>query len=47
MFALRPWEAATFASHDIGSLLREEAGDGGLVRPLGNSILCSVSAYKS
>lgn len=42
IFALRPWEAATFASHDEGSLFLEYAGDGGLVRPLGNSILCSV-----
>ncbi len=38
IFALRPWEAATFASHDDGSLFREEAADGGLVRPLGNGI---------
>lgn len=34
IFALRPWEAATFASHVDGSLFREEAGGGGLVRPV-------------
>lgn len=39
---LRPWEAAIFASHDDGSLFREEAGDAGLVRPLGNGIMCPV-----
>lgn len=42
IFALSPWEAATFATHDDGSLFREEAGDGGLVRPLGNGIMHSV-----
>lgn len=36
IFALSPWEAATFSSHDDGSLFREdeEAGDGGLMRHL-------------
>ena len=42
IFGTRPWEAATFASHDDGSLFREETGDEGLVRPLGNGILFPV-----
>lgn len=42
IFALRPWEDATLISHDEGSLFREEGGDRGLVRPLGNGIICSV-----
>lgn len=42
IFALCPWEAATFATHDDGSLFREEAGDGRLVKPLGNGIMYSV-----
>lgn len=42
ILALFPCEAATFASHDDGSLFRDEAGDRGLVRPLGNTIMCSV-----
>ncbi len=42
IFGTRPWEAATFASHDDGSLFREETGDEGLVRPLGNGIMFRV-----
>lgn len=42
IFPLQPCEAVTFASHDDGSLFREEGGDGGLVRPLENGIMCSV-----
>ena len=42
IFEFRPCEAATFASHDDGSLFRGEDGDEGLVRPLGNGIVFSV-----
>ena len=42
IFVLCPWEAAAFASHDDGSLFREEAGDGRPVRPLGKGIVYSV-----
>ena len=43
IFPLHPCEAATFSSHDNGSLFRGEGGDRGLVRPLDNGIImCSV-----
>ena len=47
IFALRPWQAATFTSHDEGSFFREDAGDTGYVKLLGNDISYSVHRLAS